>query len=138
MLSPEGLYRLSQLFLAPLPQHLRQRVLRFFLWLPQRNYNTISTPYPPLPEGDVDSSPRIRHPPHFIPEHKTRAYIFRKTKAATKTHCLYDHSEALSSFPVVADAKKYIFRMVKVHAFPLLPHNILSTEKGSAPTKAFA
>ena len=54
---------------------------------------------------------------------------FRKTKGAIKMHCLYDHSGALPSFLTITDGKKHDVRVVKEHAFPLVPDSIVSIDK---------
>jgi len=54
---------------------------------------------------------------------------FRTTKGAIKMHCLYDHSGALPTFLTVTDGKKPDVRVVKDHAFPLLPDSIVSIDK---------
>lgn len=54
---------------------------------------------------------------------------FRKTKGAIKLHYQYDHGGALPSFLVVTDGKHHEARVVKEHAFPLLPDSIVSVDR---------
>jgi len=55
---------------------------------------------------------------------------FRTAKGAIKLHYQYDHSGALPSFLVVTDGKHHEARVVKEHAFPLLPDSIVSVDRG--------
>ncbi|KMP12229.1 hypothetical protein UR09_01685 [Candidatus Nitromaritima sp. SCGC AAA799-A02] len=55
---------------------------------------------------------------------------FRTAKGAIKLHYQYDHSGALPSFLVITDGKRHEARVVKEHAFPLLPDSIVSVDRG--------
>jgi len=49
---------------------------------------------------------------------------FRKRKGALKLHYLYDHSGAIPSFLVVADARQHEIKAAKEQEFPLVPDSM--------------
>ena len=55
---------------------------------------------------------------------------FRRIKGAIKLHYQYDHAGSLPLFLVVTDGKCHEARVVKEHAFPLLPDSIVSFDRG--------